>query len=171
MRRDCLSPRWLTFSLSQAIMSPYEIWNSNNKEIIFFRKWSRQKKLFHANKFQEILARILSSKLTWWHIQYVGSFGSIVWSTSIDVPAFLLLPGGGIKSKSIPLSLSHSLSLNFFDAWGVLKPNLLFSSLLTTGTGGRTVGSSGGIFPSAIKIEEINNLFDEDLRMAAHDNA
>lgn len=171
MGHDYLAQRWLTFSLSQAIMSPYEIWNSNNKEILF-RKWLRQKKLFHENKFQEILTRILSSKLTWWHIQYVGSFGSIVWSTSIDVPAFLLLPGGGIKSKSIPLSLSHSLSLNFFDAWGVLKPNLLLSSLLTTGTRGRTVGSSEGIFPSAIKIEEkINNLFDEDLRMAAHNNA
>lgn len=36
------------------------------------------KKLFHTNKFQEVLTHILSSKLTWWHIQYVGSFGSIV---------------------------------------------------------------------------------------------
>jgi hypothetical protein len=91
---------------------------------------------------------VLVSEHTWWHIQYVGSFGSIIGSKSIDVPAFLLLPGGGIKSKSIPLSLSHSLSLNFFDACGVLKPSLLLSSLLTTGIGGRTCGSSGGIFPS-----------------------
>lgn len=49
---------------------------------------------------------------TWWQTQYVGSFGSMGWSTSIGVTySFLWLPGGGINSKSLSRSRSQSLSL------------------------------------------------------------